>query len=74
MKDPALKVFAYGRCSDAMAVYAQPRPGNPTTAAVITKAEIDKISSTNYSRGVPTIYLCRTKGRTWQCSNTANRT
>jgi hypothetical protein len=28
------------------AAYAQPRPGNPTTATVITKAEIDKISAT----------------------------
>src|SRR5205823_2190001 len=27
-------------------IYAQPRPGNPTTATVITKAEIDKISAT----------------------------
>ena len=25
---------------------AQPRPGNPTTATVITKAEIDKIAAT----------------------------
>ena len=28
----------------------QPRPGNPTTAAVITKAEIDKISATEQSQ------------------------
>ena len=33
-----------------MAVYAQPRPGNPTTATVITKAEIDKISATEQSQ------------------------
>jgi mannose-6-phosphate isomerase-like protein (cupin superfamily) len=29
-----------------VAAYAQPRPGNPTTATVITKAEIDKIRAT----------------------------
>src|SRR6202035_427287 len=28
----------------------QPRPGNPTTATVITKAEIDKISATEQSQ------------------------
>ena len=28
------------------AVHAQPRPGNPTTSTVITKAEIDKIAAT----------------------------
>ena len=32
------------------ALYAQPRPGNPTTATVITKAEIDKISATEQSQ------------------------
>jgi mannose-6-phosphate isomerase-like protein (cupin superfamily) len=32
-----------------VAVIAQPRPGNPTTATVITKAEIDKISATEQS-------------------------
>jgi len=31
-------------------VHAQPRPGNPTTATVITKAEIDKISATEQSQ------------------------
>ena len=33
-----------------VAIYAQPRPGNPTTATVITKAEIDKISATEQSQ------------------------
>ncbi len=33
-----------------VALYAQPRPGNPTTATVITKAEIDKISATEQSQ------------------------
>jgi len=32
------------------ALYAQPRPGNPTTATVITKAEIDKISATEQNQ------------------------
>jgi mannose-6-phosphate isomerase-like protein (cupin superfamily) len=31
-------------------MYAQPRPGNPTTATLITKAEIDKISATEQSQ------------------------
>ena len=31
-------------------VHAQPRPGNPTTATVITKAEIDKINATEQSQ------------------------
>ena len=35
-----------------MAVYAQPRPGNPTTATVITKAEIDKVTATEQSQRV----------------------
>jgi mannose-6-phosphate isomerase-like protein (cupin superfamily) len=34
----------------SVAVYAQPRPGNPTTATVITKAEIDKINATEQSQ------------------------
>jgi len=32
------------------ALSAQPRPGNPTTATVITKAEVDKISATEQSQ------------------------
>ena len=74
-ENPALKVLLTAAVLIPMAAYAQPRPGIPTNATVITKAEIDKISSTDYSRGVPTIYLCRygTKGSTWRCSDTANR-
>lgn len=34
------------------AMYAQVRPGNPSTATVITKAEIDKISATEQSQAV----------------------
>lgn len=33
-----------------VAIGAQPRPGNPTTATVITKAEIDKISATEQTQ------------------------
>jgi hypothetical protein len=33
-----------------VALYAQPRPGNPKTATVITKADIDKISATEQSQ------------------------
>ncbi|HZT77729.1 MAG TPA: cupin domain-containing protein [Vicinamibacterales bacterium] len=36
----------------SVAVYAQPRPGNPTTATLITKTEIDKISATEQSQRV----------------------
>src|SRR6516162_3642443 len=44
--------FAYGGVLIPMAVYAQPRPGNPTNATVITKAEIDKIGATEQSQRV----------------------
>ena len=33
-----------------LSAHAQPRPGNPTTATVITKAEIDKISATEQTQ------------------------
>ena len=46
MKNTALKVLLTAAVLIPLAVYAQPRPGNPTTATVITKAEIDKISAT----------------------------
>src|SRR6185436_13984334 len=50
MKNPALKVLLTAAVLIPLAVYAQPRPGNPTTATVITKAEIDKISATEQSQ------------------------
>jgi mannose-6-phosphate isomerase-like protein (cupin superfamily) len=50
MKNTALKVLITAAVLIPMAVYAQPRPGNPTTATVITKAEIDKISATEQSQ------------------------
>jgi mannose-6-phosphate isomerase-like protein (cupin superfamily) len=50
MKNTALKVLLAAGVLIPLAVYAQPRPGNPTTATVITKAEIDKISATEQSQ------------------------
>src|SRR6202171_1938994 len=52
MKNPALKVLLMAAVLIPVSVYAQPRPGNPTTATVITKAEIDKISATEQSQRV----------------------
>jgi mannose-6-phosphate isomerase-like protein (cupin superfamily) len=50
MKNTALKVLLTAAVLIPLAVYAQPRAGNPTTATVITKAEIDKISATEQSQ------------------------
>ncbi|HXD20437.1 MAG TPA: hypothetical protein VN654_25650, partial [Vicinamibacterales bacterium] len=50
MKNTALKVLLAAAVLIPLAIYAQPRPGNPTTATVITKAEIDKISATEQSQ------------------------
>ena len=50
MKNTAPKVLLTAAVLIPVAVYAQPRPGNPTTATVITKAEIDKISATEQSQ------------------------
>jgi hypothetical protein len=50
MKNTALKVWLTAAVLIPLVVYAQPRPGNPTTATVITKAEIDKISATEQSQ------------------------
>ena len=52
MKTPALKVLLTAAVLVPVAVYAQPRPGNPTTATVITKAEIVKFSATELSQAV----------------------
>jgi len=49
MKKTALKVLLAAAILIPVAIIAQPRPGNPTTATVITKAEIDKISATEQS-------------------------
>src|SRR5215510_4304515 len=50
MKNTALKVLLTAAALVPLVVYAQPRPGNPTTATVITKAEIDKISATEQNQ------------------------
>src|SRR5258705_12460734 len=50
MNHTALKVLLAATVLIPVAIYAQPRPGNPTTATVITKAEIDKISATEQSQ------------------------
>src|SRR5436190_4228697 len=50
MKTIALKVLVAAAVLIPVAIVAQPRPGNPTTATVITKAEIDKISATEQSQ------------------------
>src|SRR3979409_17161 len=50
MRNTALKVLLTATVLIPVAIYAQPRPGNPTTATVITKAEIDKISATEQSQ------------------------
>ena len=50
MKNRALKVLLMAAVLIPVVVYTQPRPGNPTTATVITKAEIDMISATEQSQ------------------------
>src|SRR3954463_11498112 len=50
MKHTALNVLLAAAILIPLAVDAQPRPGNPTTATVITKAEIDKISATEQNQ------------------------
>jgi hypothetical protein len=52
MKNTALTVILIVTVLIPVAAAAQPRPGNPTTATVITKAEIDKISATEQSQRV----------------------
>ena len=52
MKNTALKALLTAAVLIPVAAYAQPRPGNPTTATLITKADIDKISATEQSLGV----------------------
>src|SRR5205085_11746325 len=50
MKNTTLKVLVTAAVLIPLAAYAQIRPGNPTTATIITKAEIDKISATEQSQ------------------------
>jgi len=46
MKNSAVGILIAAAVLIPAAADAQPRPGNPTTATVITKVEIDKISAT----------------------------
>src|SRR5437867_4953265 len=50
MKSAVMKASLMAAVLIPLAIYAQPRTGNPTTATVITKAEIDKISATEQSQ------------------------
>src|SRR5262249_5459500 len=50
MKNAALNVLLAAAVSIPVAIDAQPRPGNPTTATVITKADIDKIRATEHAQ------------------------
>ena len=52
MKNTALNVLITAAVLMPVTVCAQVRPGNPTTATVITKGEIDKISATEQSQRV----------------------
>jgi mannose-6-phosphate isomerase-like protein (cupin superfamily) len=52
MKNHLLKVLLTAAVLTPVVAYAQPRPGNPTTATIITKAEIDKINATEQSQRV----------------------
>src|SRR5271168_1281935 len=49
MKSTIVKFLLTAAVLTPIAVYAQPRPGNPTTATVITHEQIAKISATEQS-------------------------
>jgi hypothetical protein len=51
MKNTIVKVLLTAAVLAPVAVYAQPRPGNPTTATVITKDQFDKIRASEMPRG-----------------------
>jgi hypothetical protein len=50
MKSTIVKFLLTAAVLAPVAVYAQPRPGNPTTATVITHDEISKISSSEQDK------------------------
>jgi mannose-6-phosphate isomerase-like protein (cupin superfamily) len=45
MRNVALKILLTAAILAPVAVYAQPRPGNPTTATLITKEQLAKVSA-----------------------------
>jgi mannose-6-phosphate isomerase-like protein (cupin superfamily) len=45
MRNVALKILLTAAVLAPVAVYAQPRPGNPTTATLITKEQLAKVSA-----------------------------
>ena len=51
MKNTALKLLFTAAVLAPVVVYAQPRPGNPTTATVIMKGDLDKIRASEMPRG-----------------------
>ena len=51
MKNTTLKILLTAAILAPVAVYAQPRPGNPTTATVITREDLDKIRASEMPRG-----------------------
>jgi len=50
MKHSTFKILLLASVLAPVVVYAQPRPGNPTTATVITKEELAKINATEQSQ------------------------
>jgi hypothetical protein len=50
MKHSTVKILLLASILAPVAVYAQPRPGNPTTATVITKEELAKINATEQNQ------------------------
>src|ERR1700742_3455552 len=50
MKSTAAKILLTAAIVTPVAVFAQPRPGNPVTATVITHQEIAKISATEQNQ------------------------
>mgnify|MGYP001493840992 CR=1 FL=1 len=52
MKKTAVVILMAAAVLSPAAAYAHPRPGNPTTATVITKVQIDRISATEQNQRV----------------------
>jgi mannose-6-phosphate isomerase-like protein (cupin superfamily) len=52
MKSTAVAILMAAAVLSPVTAHAQPRPGNPTTATLITKAQIDRISATEQNQRV----------------------